>query len=273
MNVATNPGAERFQGEAAKYAAYLKTPEGRLRIDLAVANLQEILPQGTRSFHALDIGGGTGAVAVRLARIGLQVTVLDPSLPMLEFARSAAREAGVQDSIVLKEGDASQVADLFPAASFDLVLCHNVLEFVDAPRAVLRDSVRLLRNPSGLISILVRNQPGEVLKAALVNGDLPAAELSLAAEWGDEALYGGKVRLFHAEDIKALFHQQSLAIAAARGVRVVADYLPRNVSRTDDYQRIFELERKLGMRPEFTAIARYMQFLARRAGPVLKDDV
>ena len=37
--------AERFQSGADKYAAYLDTPEGRLRLDLAFANLQEFMPE------------------------------------------------------------------------------------------------------------------------------------------------------------------------------------------------------------------------------------
>src|SRR5690242_14020912 len=86
---------ERFRSGAGKYAAYLETPEGRLRLDLAFANLQEFLPQNPRSLHILDIGGGTGAVAVPLAGLGHQVKLLDSSPPMLELAEQAAQEAGV----------------------------------------------------------------------------------------------------------------------------------------------------------------------------------
>ena len=193
-----NDDSERFGTGAAKYAAYLETPEGRLRLDLAFANLQDFLPQSTRSLLALDIGCGTGAIAVRLARLGLHVTLLDESLPMLDFAERAAREAGVTERIALKHGNATQFANLFPAASFDVILCHNVLEYVDDPCAVLRSAARALRDPSSVISVLVRNQAGEVLKAAILDGDLAAAENNLTAEWGHESLYGGKVRLFTA---------------------------------------------------------------------------
>jgi len=267
---------ERFQTGAAKYAAYLETPEGRLRLDLAFANLQDFLPPATRSLRALDLGCGTGALAVRLARLDLHVTLLDASQPMLDFAERAAREAGVMERIALKHGDAAQMATLFPAASFDLILCHNVLEFVQDPCAVLRTAARSLRDPFGMISVLVRNRPGEVLKAAILNGDLAAAELNLTAEWGDESLYEGKVRLFTAVGLQAMLLESSLAVTAERGVRVLSDYLPPRVSRNDEYQRIFELERKLGGRPEFAAVARYTHFLAHRAdadriGPVTKD--
>jgi ubiquinone/menaquinone biosynthesis C-methylase UbiE len=265
----TNP--ERFDSGAEKYAAYLDTPEGRLRLDLTFANLQEFLPHGARSLNALDLGCGTGAMAVRLARLGLHVTLLDASPPMLEFAERAAREARVTDRIALKEGDASQLASLLDTQAFDLILCHNVLEFLDDPCAVLRASARALRDHSSIISVLVRNQPGEVLKAALVNGDLAAAERTLTATWGDESLYGGSVRLFTAESLKSMLVAASLAVTAQRGVRVMSDYFPPKISRTDDYERIFELERMVGRRPEFAAVARYTHSLAHRSGLVLKD--
>src|SRR5882762_251879 len=113
---------ERFRTGAAKYAAYLETPEGRLRLDLAFANLQDFLPQAARSF-ALDVGCGTGAIAVRLAGLGIHATLLDASVPMLDFAKRAAREAGVTERIALKHGDAAQFANLFHAESFDVILC------------------------------------------------------------------------------------------------------------------------------------------------------
>lgn len=263
-----NDELERFRAGAAKYAAYLKTPEGRLRFDLAFANLRDFLPQVTRSLRALDLGCGTGAAGVRLARLGLHVTLMDASLPMLDFAERAAREAGVTERITLTQGDASQLATLFPAASFDLILCHNVLEFVEDPGAVLRAAARALRGSSGMISALVRNRPGEVLKAAILNGDLAAAERNLTAEWGDESLYEGRVRLFTAGSLHAMLLESSLGVTAERGVRVMSDYLPPRVSRNDEYERILELERELGRRPEFAAVARYTHCLAHRAGPV-----
>jgi predicted ArsR family transcriptional regulator len=57
----------------------------------------------------------------------------------------------------------------------------------------------------------------------------------------------------------------SLAVAVERGVRVISDYLPPQVSRREEYERISELERKLGTRPEFAAAARYIQIIARHS--------
>jgi S-adenosylmethionine-dependent methyltransferase len=268
----TNPDDERFRSGAENYASYLKTPEGRLRLDLAVANLQEFLPPATCSLPALDLGGGTGALGVRLARLGFHVTLLDASRPMLDIARRAAREAGVAEKISLTHGDAAQLATLFAAGSFSVILCHNILEYLDDPCTVLRSAARLLRDQFGIISILVRNQAGEVLKAALQDGNLTAAAQNLTAEWGNEALYGGRVRLFAEKSLQSVLVEASLAVTAQRGVRVLSDYLPPRISRNDEYERILELERKLARRPEFAAIARYTQCLAHRAAPVMEDE-
>jgi len=264
MKTSTQPD-HRFQRDADKYAAYLNTPEGRLRLDLAFANLQEfLLPQQSKnSLHALDLGGGTGAAAVRLARLGFHVTLLDSSPEMLNLAEQAARDAGVSDKVALQHGDVARSAQLFQSESFNLILCHNLLEYVDDPDAVLRAAARLMRGSSALLSLLVRNQAGEVFKAAIQAGDLAAANDGVTAEWGQESLHGGKVRLFRPDNLRTLLQAASFEIIAERGVRVIADYLPPQVSRSDEYERIFELERKLGRQAEIAGVARYIHVLAR----------
>jgi ubiquinone/menaquinone biosynthesis C-methylase UbiE len=264
MQMTAKVDSEHFQSGADKYAAYLETPEGRLRSDLAFANLQDFLPrQAEPSLCALDLGCGTGATAVRLARLGVHVTLLDSSPAMLDIAKRAAREAGVAGKVVLQGGDATQLANLFRTRSFDVVLCHNVLEYLDDPGAVLCAAARTLRSSSAILSVLVRNQAGEVFKAAIQAGDLAAAENNLTAEWAQESLYGGRVRLFTSDSLQAMLKAASLAVIAERGVRVLADYLPPQISRIAKYERILELERKLSSRPEYAAVARYIQCLAR----------
>jgi len=268
---ATVKGDNRFENDASRYAAYLDTAEGRLRTDLTLSGLQDFLPAATESesLSALDLGCGTGAAAVRLAHLGMHVTLLDSSPAMLDLAERTVVESGLSNKITLKCGDAAQLAEIFRPQSFDVILCHNLLEYVDDPEAVLRSVARLMRPSSAILSLLVRNQAGEVLKAALQTGDLAAAENNLAADWGQESLYGGKVRLFRPEMLDTILRNASLTITARRGVRVVSDYLPAKISPSADYERILALERKLSKRREFCGIARYLHYLARSeaAGP------
>src|SRR6185369_7618182 len=172
----------RFGGNVSRYAEYLETPDGRLRTDLTFANLRDVLREECRSLFALDLGCGTGATAVRLARLGMQVTALDSSSAMVDLAKRTVIESGMQDKVALKLGDANSVAELFSPQSFDIVLCHNLLEYVGDPSTLLRGAAELMRDSSAILSVLVRNQAGEVLKAALNAGDLTAAEDNLAAE-------------------------------------------------------------------------------------------
>lgn len=266
MQMTANADSGRFQSDAHKYAAYLETPEGRLRSDLSFANLQDSLPLRAKdSLCVLDVGCGTGATAVRLARLGMHVTLLDSSPAMLDIAKGTAQEAGVTDKVVLQHGDAARLTNLFHTASFDVILFHNVLEYLDDPVAVLCGAARALRDSSAIMSVLVRNRAGEVFKAAIQAGDLAAAENNLTAEWGEESLYGGRVRLFTSDSLQAMLKAASLAVIAERGVRVLADYLPSRISRSAEYERILELERKLSSRPEYAAVARYTQCFARFA--------
>src|ERR1700693_3724232 len=119
MNMSAGPGSERFQSGANKYAAYLETTGGRLRSDLAFANLHDFLPQQTEHpLRAQDLGCGTGARAVLLARLGIHVTAVDCSAAMLDITQRAALEGGVAEKIVVKQGEAAQRGRSFPARSF-----------------------------------------------------------------------------------------------------------------------------------------------------------
>jgi S-adenosylmethionine-dependent methyltransferase len=265
-----------FLRRADKYAAYLATIEGRLRLDLTIAGVEEFLPllPSSRPLRALDLGGGTGATAVSLARRGVEVTLLDSSPAMLEIAQDSARKGKVGDKVRLQRGDAAQAGKLFAGELFDVVLCHNVLEYVEDPSAIISDSARLMRrDPPGLLSIVVRNRAGEVLKAAIQAGDLEGAERSLTAHWGYESLYGSRVRLFTPDELLSMSKKVRLEAMAERGVRVIADYLPPHISREAEYERILALERQLGRRPEFAAIARYTHGLFRHAAGPRKDRI
>jgi 2-polyprenyl-3-methyl-5-hydroxy-6-metoxy-1,4-benzoquinol methylase len=256
----------RFESDATRYASYLRSTEGRLRSDLTVANLLDLLPAPPEngSLRALDLGCGTGTASLRLASLGIHITLLDSSPAMLEVAEQTSKTEGLADKITLKQGDAARVADIFQPQLFNIILCHNLLEYVDEPAVLLRAAAGLLHDSSAILSILVRNQAGEVLKAALKTGDLNSAEHNLTAEWGHESLYGGKVRLFTPDILNTMLEHASLTPVARRGVRVISDYLSQLSCRAADYEQICSLERKLGSRQEFFAIARYMHVLVRR---------
>lgn len=251
--------------DAGKYSNYLKTSSGRLRSDLAWENLQGFLPDRSRQRRVLDLGGGTGAMSVRLARKEFQVVLLDSSEEMLTIARKEADEGGVASQISFRQEDAGRVQDLFEPESFDLVVCHNVLEYVADPAAIVR-SISYVLKKDGIFSVLVRNRAGEVLKTAIKSPDVGIANETLSAQTVVDSLYGKPARLFDPPDVVQILAQAALRVDAEYGVRVFSDYRDGAEPDRETYRQLLELECTLGTRPQFTAIARYIQMIAQHSG-------
>lgn len=97
----------------------------------------------------VDLGCGTGSLAVLLAGAGHQVRGVDSSPRMLELAGVKSAAAGVQ--VDLLEGDAADPP--FEPGSADVVLCRHVLWALDDRDAVMARWVRLLR-PGGRLVLV-----------------------------------------------------------------------------------------------------------------------
>jgi len=256
-------GAERFL-DADRYASYLQTIQGRLRTDLGWINLRTFLPAPAAGLRALDVGGGTGSLALRLAEIGFEVVLLDSSESMLDLARREADARRAYGSVSFRLGDAAHLSDLFDPSSFHVVVCHNLLEFMEDPPAVLRGLAELLeQDPKSVVSLLVRNRWGEVLRAAVREQDTAEAKAVLAADTVQDSLYGEPVRVFDPAVARSIVEQAGLEPLAVRGVRVASDYRECPAANEEAYGRLVELELLLGAQPQFAAVARYSQIIAR----------
>jgi len=96
--------------------------------------------------RALDLGTGTGSLALGLAGHGLSVAGLDPSTALLEVARRRAAEAGL--ALELREGTAEDTGAA--AASLDLVTAGQCWWWFDADAALV-EIRRILRADGRLI--------------------------------------------------------------------------------------------------------------------------
>jgi len=94
--------------------------------------------------YVLDIGAGTGRVAVSLAALGCDVIGLEPASAMTEALRRKA--AGTSVRVVAGEG--AQLP--FSASRFDIVVLARVLYLTADWRAVLQEAYRVLKPAPGV---------------------------------------------------------------------------------------------------------------------------
>ncbi|MFF6956052.1 methyltransferase domain-containing protein [Streptomyces sp. NPDC088197] len=218
----------------------------------------------TAALDVLDTGGGTGNFAVPVARLGHRVTVVDPSPDALFALERRAAEAGVTDRVSAVQGDTHGLPDIVPRASWDMVLCHGVLEYVDDPAEAVRNVVGALR-PSGALSLLAAGRGGAVLARALA-GHFAEAQHALGdpdGRWGD----GDSLpRRYTADQLTRLVTDAGLRAAAVHGIRVFADLVPGVLVDTEPgaLEALLRLELAAAEEPGFHSVATQLHVLGER---------
>lgn len=210
----------------------------------------------------VDIGGGTGGFAVRVARLGHRVTVVDPSPDALAALDRRAREVGVE--VAGRQGDVSGLLDVVGAGSADLVLCHGLLEMVE-PVETLATIRRVLR-PGGVLSLLVAQRHAAVVHRAMAGH----FQQALALLDGDEpaegrARSGRPTRRFAADEVAGLVGEAGFAVTATHAVRVFTDLVPGSLLDQEPgaAAALVDLERAVAERPEYLPLATQLHLLAR----------
>ncbi len=102
-----------------------------------------------RRMRILDVGTGTGFIALLLAELGHEVVGLDISEGMLGVAREKAKKAGLDVDFQL--GDAENLP--FNDASFDAVICRHLLWTLPNPEKAVREWVRVVGDGGRVVVI------------------------------------------------------------------------------------------------------------------------
>lgn len=104
---------------------------------------------GDQPLKILDIGVGTGFLALPLAKLGHQVTGLDQSTRMLEITRQKATANGLAVELCLGDAEAPD----FPDETFDVVINRWVIWLLPNPEQAMREWLRITK-PGGRIYAL-----------------------------------------------------------------------------------------------------------------------
>jgi SAM-dependent methyltransferase len=176
--------------------------------------------KGTR---VLDVGCGTGVVAVTAAKLGAEVDGLDLSPALLERAQQNGSIA--QQKINFREGDVEQLP--YKDGEFDFVLSQFGHMFAPRPEIALSEMLRVLK-PGGTIAF--STWPPELFTGkmfALVSKHLPPPEgVAPPPLWGDPAV----IRERLGEKVKDLQFDRALITSPALSLHHVVHHYESNAA-------------------------------------------
>lgn len=184
-------------------------------------HLSEIIGIGRK--QVLDVGTGTGMLAINLAELGNEATGIDLCDNMLELAKNKAESRGL--AITFIPGDAEEPA--FPDNTFDVVICRHLLWTLPHPDKAVSEWVRVCRPGGVVIAIDGHQEPKEYFNHA---EEKPESEKSDRDKlW--EKTYSKEVTT-HLPDgnqltiasLKELFAAKGLGEVQSKNLQDIAEY-------------------------------------------------
>ncbi|MFI5828878.1 methyltransferase domain-containing protein [Streptomyces sp. NPDC051578] len=259
---------EKFNSAMTAWQEWQDAPWGRLRYAIAEANLVRHLEgPGEGSSRVLDLAGGDGGDAIRLAARGHHVTVVDHATAMLAAAAERASAAGLTELITCVRADVAALPAGLAAADFDVVLCHNLLQYVDDVPGTLATALAPLR-PGGLLSVMAVNRHSAALRLAVREMDPAAALASFETDQARAGMFDSTLTLHVADEIIAVLRGLGCQDVQHYGIRSFCDYIADDARKDDPafYAELERLELAVTARPPYMHTARLFQLTARK-GP------
>ena len=139
----------------------------------------------------LDFGSGGGITANYLAKNN-DVIAIEPSEKMI-------KERKRENSYIQVQGNFSKLRD-YADGSFDVIVCHNVLEFAaanDERITIVKEFSRLLKK-DGILSVIKNNGLGRIIRIAATN---KIDDVLCLLNGGHVANDFGRVDLYNPEDL------------------------------------------------------------------------
>jgi ubiquinone/menaquinone biosynthesis C-methylase UbiE len=184
-----------YDEKSAKYDEVFDTFYYRIYDAITWRYLEPYIPTDPKA-AVLDAGGGTGRWAIRMAKKGCNVFLMDISKSMLNIAMEKAKKEKIQHKIIVKEGDITQTG--YADETFDMILCEHVLFLFKNPDIVIRELRRVLKRNAPLI-VTVHNRYVQALVSLPKQPDVDKLEnvssILLRKKYGSLDK-NGKIRIF-----------------------------------------------------------------------------
>ena len=254
--------ADKFDNHIGDWLSGMELPWNKLRYTLFQAHLRRHLPEN-QPLKILDAGGGNGQDAIPLALAGHEVTLVDYSKEMLAAARQAIDHHQV--NITLHEADIFMIPHLFPEPIFDVVISHNVIQYVDDMPGAVKAICAPLK-PGGIVSIININRYSDTLRAALLRQDLDEAFDQLGVRETVSPLFETPIKRYSGEEMIPALEMAGCELVGHYGVRCINDYIADNSLKSDPafFARLEKLELALSDQYPYYLIARFFQLIGQK---------
>ncbi len=192
----------------------------------------------------LDFGSGEGITANHLAKKN-EVMAIEPSKEMLQNAWTDFEYTQII-------GDVNALTDL-EAETFDVIICHNVLEYIDEKAAVIKELARVLKK-GGILSVAKHNRAGRVLQMAVLLDDFEKAHALLDGENSTASKFGA-IKYYEDEDITNW--APNLTVSDLFGIRTFWDLQQNQEKHSDEkwQEEMIRLEQRVSQIPQYRDIA------------------
>ena len=137
--------------------------------------------------------------------------------------------------------------------SFDVIFCHNVLEYAPDRENILREFYRLLK-PQGIISLVKHNRPGRVMQMVVLLNEFEKADALLNGEDSCASAYG---TIHYYEDADIPKWCNGLRIRDTLGIRTFWDLQQKQECHKDSVwqEKMIEAELRVSQIPPYRDIA------------------
>lgn len=206
-----------------------------------------------RGKKILDFGSGIGVTANHYA-ICNEVIAIEPS----EESVAQRWKKNTYQQIV---GSTGALRDL-PDESFDVILCHNVLEYAQDREDIMREFYRLLKL-DGMISVVKHNRPGRVMQMVVLLNEFDKAHALLDGKDGTASQYG-TIHYYEDKDIAKWCN--SLQIEKISGIRTFWDLQQNQECHKDPawQEKMIEMELRVSEIEEYRDIAFFHHLIVRK---------
>lgn len=238
-------------------------PWQKLKYRLVQANLAKHLRPGP--LHVLDAGGGNGFDSIFLAQQGHRVEIVDYSSEMVAEALRTATLTRTQEQVTVHQADLRDLRQLFPGVKFDLVLCHNVLQYLEDAHTLLYDLVASLKT-GGIISVMSINRFSIAYRTAFPRGDLEQALDEIDAHSMQGKVFNTTLIAYSVGEIEEMLKGEGCEIEQDYGIHCICDYWGDNELKSDPavFQHLESLEFALTERHSYKLLARYYHIVAHK---------